>query len=64
MLTNYLNLFIDHDYPKFIDKYFNTKTLNRMKHISFFCGYDYTKLYRPLFLYTRFDHSLVLFSNI
>ncbi|GEM_PF-3779558 len=41
MLTNYLNLFIDHDYPKFIDKYFNTKTLNRMIIQSYIVHYFY-----------------------
>ena len=60
MIDNYLNLFIDNDYPNFIDKYLNTKTLNRIKNVTYFCGCDYTKLYSPLFLYTRFDHSLVV----
>ena len=60
MISNYLNLFLDDDYPNFIDKYLNTKTLNRIKNVTQFCGCDYTKLYRPLFLYTRFDHSLVV----
>lgn len=60
MLANYLNLFVDDDYPNFIDKYLNTKTLNRIKNVTQFCGCDYTKLYSPLFLYTRFNHSLVV----
>lgn len=59
-MQEYLNLFIDEDYPKFIDKYLNTKTLERLKYITQFCGCDYTQLYSPLFLYTRFDHSLVV----
>lgn len=59
-MNQYLNLFIDNDYPKFIDKYLKTKTMNRLKRITQFCGCDYTKLYSPLFLYTRFDHSLVV----
>ncbi len=59
-MQEYLNIFIDEDYPKFIDKYLNTKTLERLKHITQFCGCDYTQLYSPLFLYTRFDHSLVV----
>ena len=50
MISNYLNLFIDDDYPNFIDKYLNTKTLNRIKNVTQFCGCDYTKLYSPLFL--------------
>ena len=60
MIDTYLNLFIDNDYPKFVDKYLHTKTLNRIKNVTQFCGCDYTKLYSPLFLYTRFDHSLVV----
>ena len=59
-MNEYLNIFIDNDYPDFIDKYLNTKTLNRLKYITQFCGCDYTKLYNQLFLYTRFDHSLVV----
>ena len=59
-MQEYFNLFIDEDYPKFIDKYLNTKTLERLKYITQFCGCDYTQLYSPLFLYTRFDHSLVV----
>ena len=60
MFNSYLNLFIDDDYPNFIDKYLDTKTLNRIKGVTQFCGCDYTKLYSPLFLYTRFDHSLIV----
>ena len=59
-MQEYLNLFIDEEYPDFLDKYLNTKTLNRLKYITQFCGCDYTELYSPLFLYTRFDHSLVV----
>lgn len=60
MNNEYLNIFIDKQYPKFIDKYLNTKTLNRIKYIGQFCGCDYTKLYSPLYFYSRFDHSLVV----
>lgn len=59
-MDKYINIFIDNIYPDFIDKYLNTKTLNRIKHVTQFCGCDYTKLYSPLFLYTRFNHSLVV----
>ena len=59
-MDEYLNIFIDKEYPTFIDKYLNTKTLNRLKNITQFCGCDYTKLYSPKFLYTRFNHSLVV----
>lgn len=56
----YLDVFIDDVYPDFIDKYLTTDTLIRLKHVTQFCGCDYTKLYSPLFKYTRFDHSLIV----
>lgn len=59
-MEEYLNLFVDDEYPEFIDKYLKTKTLNRLKNVTQFCGCDYTKLYTPRFLYTRYDHSLVV----
>lgn len=59
-MTEYLEIFIDEDYPTFIDKYLQTKTLTRLKEVTQFCGCDYTILYNPKFLYTRFDHSLVV----
>lgn len=59
-MQEYINIFIDSLYPKFIDKYLKTKTLNRLKYVTQFCGCDYTKLYSPLFLYTRYHHSLVV----
>lgn len=59
-MNSYLDLFIDDEYPSFIDKYLTTDTLNRLKYVTQFCGCDYTKLYSPLFKYTRFDHSLVV----
>lgn len=59
-MNEYLNIFIDEDYPNFLDKYLNTKTMDRIKYVTQFCGCDYTKLYSTKFLYTRFDHSLVV----
>lgn len=59
-MKDYLNIFINDDYPVFIDKYLKTKTLNRLKYVSQFCGCDYTNLYKPLFYYTRYDHSVVV----
>ena len=59
-MKDYLNIFIDKEYPVFIDKYLKTKTLKRIKYITQFCGCDYTNLYNPLFLFTRLDHSLVV----
>lgn len=60
IMKEYLSIFIDKEYPTFLDKYFNTNTLKRIKEVTQFCGCDYTKLYSPLFFYTRFDHSLVV----
>lgn len=59
-MQEYLNLFIDSEYPKFIDRYLSTKTMSRLKNISQFCGCDYTTLYSPLFFYSRYFHSLVV----
>lgn len=56
----YLNLFVDQEYPKFIDKYLKTATLNRIRYVTQFCGCDYTHLYQPKFIYNRYDHSLVV----
>lgn len=56
-MDEYQNIFIDEEYPDFLDKYFETKTLSRLKNVTQFCGCDYTRLYSPRFLYTRFDHS-------
>lgn len=46
------------DYPTFIDKYFNTLELSRLKGIGQFCGCDYNKLYNIKTWYSRFDHSV------
>lgn len=59
MLEDYINIFVDEEYPRFIDKYLNTDTLNRIKNVGFFCGNDYTKLYDIKFFYSRFSHCLV-----
>ena len=59
-MQEYLQLFIDPEYPYFIDKYLSTETLKRILNVSQFCGCDYTNLYQILFLYTRFHHSLVV----
>lgn len=59
-MEDYLEIFIDEQYPTFLDKYLSTSTLERLKYITQFCGCDYTKLYSPLFTYTRFFHSVVV----
>lgn len=62
-MDKYLKLFVDNEYPYFIDKYLNTQTMQRIKYVTQFCGSDYTNLYSPSFLYTRYDHSIVV-ANI
>lgn len=59
-MNEYLNIFIDKEEPSFLDKYLKTKTMERIKHTSQFCGCDYTSLYSPLFFYSRYFHSLVV----
>ena len=60
MIEQYLNVFIDEEYPSFLSKYFETNTMRRLFDVSQFCGWDYTNLYKPLFYYSRFYHSLVV----
>ena len=57
-LSRYKSIFIDEDYPSFIDKYLATKSLTRLSHVTFFCGCDYTNLFSPKCMYTRLDHSV------
>lgn len=59
-MREYLEIFIEDDYPYFIDKYLQTKILLRLKNVTQFCGADYSGLYSTKFLYTRYDHSLVV----
>lgn len=59
-MDNYLALFCEKRKPTFLKRYLSTKTLKRLKSVTQFCGCDYTALYQPRFLYTRFDHSLVV----
>lgn len=33
-MEDYLNIFIDREYPSFIDKYLNTSTLSRLKNVT------------------------------
>lgn len=59
-MNQYIDVFIDDVYPDFFDKYYQTKTLQRIQDVTQFCGCDYTGMYSPLFLYTRFYHCLVV----
>ncbi len=55
----YKSIFNEED-VSFLNKYYGTKTLKRLKYISQFCGCDYTNLYSPLFYYSRFAHSEIV----
>lgn len=36
-MNDYINIFIDKEYPTFLDKYLSTKTLTRLKNVTQFC---------------------------
>ncbi|MBO4246034.1 MAG: HD domain-containing protein [Bacilli bacterium] len=46
--------------PSFINKYLNIKEIERLKHISYYCGMDYASNHFYDFKYyvSRYDHSL------
>lgn len=58
--NDYIKIFFGDDYPYFMNKYLYTKTMERERYISQFCGCDYTKIYDPRFYYSRFYHSIVV----
>lgn len=58
--NDYLKIFIDNDFPEFLQKYLYTDTLRMLRSRSQFCGCDYTKAYNPTFYYTRFHHSIIV----
>lgn len=58
--NDYLKIFIDNDFPEFLQKYLYTDTLRMLRNRSQFCGHDYTKLSSPTFFYTRFHHSIIV----
>ena len=57
--NDYLKIFIDNDFPEFLQKYLYTDTLRILRGRSQFCGCDYTKVYSPRLFYTRFHHSII-----
>ena len=58
--NDYLKIFIEKDFPVFLQKYLYTDTLRMLRSKSQFCGCDYTKLYNPIIYYTRFHHSIIV----
>ncbi len=59
-ISNFFIFLVDDIYPDFADKYSETETLKRLRHVTQFCGSDYTKIYTIRFLYMRYYHSLVV----
>lgn len=57
-LMAYFNTLCDGKYPKFIDKYLETDEFKRLDRIGMFCGCDYTRLFQPMYWYSRLDHSI------
>jgi uncharacterized protein len=59
-IKGYFNILSLGDYPKFINKYINTKALMRLSGIGMFCGVDYQKLalHDVKCWYSRLDHSI------
>lgn len=45
-------------YPSFIEPYLELEMMQKLKTRGQFCGADYTKIFSPRYLYTRFDHSV------
>ena len=58
--NDYLKIYIENDFPLFIQKYLYTDTMKMLRYRSQYCGCDYTRLYNPSFLYTRFNHSIIV----
>lgn len=46
------------EYPDFLDKYIQTRLLQRLKGVGLLCGTDWTPLYKNRFFYSRLDHSI------
>ena len=57
-VKQYFSFLCDNDYPEFINKYIDTKELQRLSRIGQFCGCDYTKLYNVKYWYSKLDHSI------
>ncbi|MCI9280820.1 MAG: hypothetical protein HFI49_00975 [Bacilli bacterium] len=58
--NDYLKIFIENDFPLFLQKYLYTDTMRLLRYRSQFCGCDYTKIYSPILPYTRFNHSIIV----
>lgn len=57
-IKEYYMILCNNDYPYFIDKYINTKDIKRLDGVGFFCGCDYSGLFKMKFWYSRLHHSV------
>ncbi len=59
LVEKYNKLNKENSNPK-LDRYFNTKTLQRLKGKGLFCGMDFVNIkeLKPIEYYSRFDHSM------
>ncbi len=59
-IKEYMKIFYKEDYPLFIEKYINTKSLQRINGIDLFCGMGNTKVpeLQMKYKYSRLDHSI------
>jgi hypothetical protein len=57
-IKEYFNILCKGDYPNFIDKYINTKEMQRLSGIGQFCGCDYTNIHNIKYWFSRLDHSI------
>ncbi len=57
-IIEYFNILCKGDYPIFIDKYINTKEMQRLSYVGQFCGCDYTKIHNIKYWYSRLEHSI------
>lgn len=57
-IKEYFNILCKGDYPTFIDKYINTKEMQRLSGIGQFCGCDYTSIHNIKYWFSRLDHSI------
>ncbi len=57
-IREYFNILCKGDYPTFIDKYINTKEMQRLSGIGQFCGCDYTNIHNVKYWFSRLDHSI------
>ncbi|MGE5456702.1 MAG: hypothetical protein ACM3O4_06365 [Ignavibacteriales bacterium] len=59
-LRQYFNILCNNEYPDFIDKYINSKELQRLSGVGQFCGVDYNniKCHSTKYWYSRLDHSV------